>query len=456
MRRLLILTPIFICLATGLALAATVDPPQRIKVAKLDGTDVLGQITSYDDKEFEVMDAKKQTFKVAGEELPADVIMNLHDRLVRKGSGEQWLNLGKKLLTMPGGRAPAERAFQKALKADPNLKNQVDEAKKNAHLTPPAPPPNPNAPRITPTDIRRGTTQPGTVVDPTDPSKPVVGPQQVGPIDPSKWGKQTPEEMAAAVAELKKFADETKQKINPKLALYETQFFLFYSDLSAAEARHWASLLDRMYDRLAFLFGIPKGENLWRGKALVFVFQQDSDYHAFQMKMHDKTMAVGTAGMCHTYGNGDVHIAFYRQPNELDFAHVLVHESVHGFLHRYRSPIDIPSWINEGLAEVIATELVPRPGLTQASTAQARQDLQTRRDLEKMFEQEHIVAWQYSVARTLTQFMIEQSRKGYVEFINGIKDDQRWEDALTEKYGVRLDQLVRAYGNFMGVADLKP
>ena len=436
--------------------AATVDPPQRVKLLKLDKTEVAGLITSYTEDGFEVMDAKKQTATVRWEELPPDAIMNLHDRVVRKGSGEQWLNLGKKLLTMPGGRAPAERAFQKAIRAEPTIKDQVVEARKTAHLTPPAPPRDPDAPRLTPTEIRGGTTRPGNVLDPTDPAKPVVGPKQVGPIVPSNWGRQTPEEMAAAVLELKKFAEETRQRVNGKLAPYETQYFLFYSDLPANEARNWAGLLDRMYGKLALLFGVPKGENLWRGKALVFVFASDQDYFAFQMKMHDKTVATGTAGMCHTYGNGDVHIAFYRQPNELDFAHVLVHESVHGFLHRYRAPVDIPSWINEGLAEVIASELVPRPGLTQSSTAQARQDLQTRRDLEKMFEAEHIVAWQYAVARTLTDFMIAQNRKGYVAFINAIKDGQTWEDALTKQYGVSLDQLVRAYGNFMGVPGLKP
>src|SRR5687768_9691218 len=101
MRRLLILFAILVPLAAaaGLSHAATVDPPQRIKVTRLDKTDVVGQITSYTETEFEVMDAKKQTIKVAWEELPPDVIMNLHDRVQRKGSGEQWFNLGKKLLT---------------------------------------------------------------------------------------------------------------------------------------------------------------------------------------------------------------------------------------------------------------------------------------------------------------------------------------------------------------------
>jgi hypothetical protein len=437
-----------------LAHAATVDPPQRVKVVKLDKSAVEGLITSFSENDFELMDAKKQTATVKWEELPPDAIMNLHERLVRKGSGEEWMKLGQKLLTMPGGRAPAERAFQKALRADPTLKEKIAEAKKNAPNIP-APPPDPNAPKLTPTEVRGGTTEP-SMLDPTDPSKPVVGPKQVGTVDPSKWGKQTPEEMASAIEELKKFAEETKQRINPKLVLYETQYFLFYSDLAPNDARTWAGLLDRMYARLALLFAVPKGENIWRGKALIFVFASDQDYFNFEMKMHDKTVATGTAGLCHQYGNGDVHIAFYRQPNEMDFAHVLVHESVHGFLHRYRSPVSIPSWINEGLAEVVASELVPQPGMTQSRTAQARQDLQTRHDLDKMFDAEHIVAWQYPVARTLSEFMIQQNRKGYVDFINGIKDGSSWEDSMTQKYGVSLEQLVRAYGNSMGVQGLRP
>ena len=452
---LLVLAPVLV-IAAPPARAATVDPPQRVKILKLDRTEIAGMITSFTENDFELMDAKKQTTTVRWEELPPGEIMNLHDKLVRKGSGEQWLNLGKKLLTMPGGRAPAERAFQKALKAEPTLKEQVAEARKTAHLTPPAPPADPNAPRLTPTEVRGGTTQPGNVLNPFDPMKPVVGPQQVGAPDPSKWGKQSPEAMAAAIVELKKFAEEARQRINPNLRPYETGYFLLYTDIPAADAQKWAGLLDQMYARLAVMFGVPKGENIFRGKGLVFVFANDADYLMFQMKMHDKTMATGTAGMCHQYGNGEVHIAFYRQPNEMDFAHVLVHESVHGFLHRYRSPVKIPSWINEGLAEVVASEMVPRVGIAQASTAQARQDLQTRRDLDKMFEEEHIVAWQYSVARTLNEFMITQNRKGYVEFVNGIKDGLSWQDALTQKYGVSLQQLVRAYGNAMGVPGLQP
>lgn len=436
---------LIVSLVSSTLIAATVDPPQQVKVIKLDGSAVAGRITAYDDKGFEVMDAKKQTVTVAWEELPADVIISLNERLVRKGSGEEWMKLGEKLLTMPGGRAPAERAFQRAQKADPSLKPKLDELRKEANLKriPPAKP----------------TTQPGQtlerpVLDPRDPDKRMVGPQEVGETDPSQWGKQTPEQMKASVERLKQFATETQQKMGVKLSEFETNYFLFYTDLPQSEAGKWAQTLDRLYTRLAQLFAVPQGENIWRGKALVFIFAKDSDYLSFQSKMHN-TIAAGTAGMCHSYGNGDVHIAFYRKPNDLDFAHVLVHESTHGFLHRYRSPVHIPSWANEGLAEVIASEMVPRAGLTQSSTAEAKSDLQTRKSLERFYDEDHIVAWQYPVARTLCEFMIRQNKQGYVDFINGIKDGQSWEDAMQQKYGVSVKQLTSAYGMAMGVKDLK-
>ena len=439
-------------LASAVCVGATVDPPIRVSATKLDGSQINGLITSYTDAGFELMDPKKQQQTITWDQLPPQKVFALNTQLNRKPTGEDWMKLGKKLSTMPGGRAVAEQSFQRAIKADPNLKDQVAEARKQASLTPPAPVRGTTGPADNSLTPATPASQPW--LDPRDPNKKLIGPQNVGAVDPSAWGKQSPEQQKASTQNLKQFANDTQKKLGVNLQAFETQYFLFCTDMQSSEAQKWAGLLDKMYARLAELFAVPKGENLWHGKALVFVFSRDEDYLKFEMKMH-ATMAAGTAGMCHTYGSGDVHIAFYRQPNDLDFAHVLVHESTHGFLHRYRSPVDIASWANEGLAEAIASELVPRPGLTMSSSADAKADLQSKKSLEKFFEADHIVAWQYPVSRTLCEFMIRQSKKGYVEFINGIKDGMRWDDALREKYGVTAEQLVRAYGISMGVPDLK-
>jgi hypothetical protein len=206
-----------------------------------------------------------------------------------------------------------------------------------------------------------------------------------------------------------------------------------------------------MYARLAELFGVEKGRNLWRGKALVFVFSKPEDYRKFQLQSH-KTDPKDSAGMCHSYGNGFVHIAFFRQPQELQFAHVLVHESVHGFLHRYRSHVDIPSWANEGLAEVIAAELVPRAPEARARRTRAQDSIRQRKGIGKdFFTASQIAAWQYPIAENLCAFMIQQNKRGYVNFINGIKDGLSVEEALDQKYGAGEARIVPVFINSMGV-----
>ena len=47
-----------------------------VTVQKLDKSSVSGLITSFDENEFELMDAKKQTTKISWEELPPDTIMS--------------------------------------------------------------------------------------------------------------------------------------------------------------------------------------------------------------------------------------------------------------------------------------------------------------------------------------------------------------------------------------------
>ena len=270
------------------------------------------------------------------------------------------------------------------------------------------------------------------------------------------WPELTTEAHAKMIKRLKAFSDQTTEKINNNLRLLETKYFLFYTDLPNAEARKWAHLLDKMYNRLCKLFGIEKGTNIWYGKALILVFSQENDYRRFWPVMMD--VAPGdSAGMCYSYGDGRVVIAFYRQPHEMDFATVLVHESVHGFLHRYRSPERIVSWANEGLAEVIAYELVPKGTWIPRKEQRAKKEMKKRGNMGgDFFSAEHIDGWQYGVASGLTAYMIKQHKKGYVAFINGIKGGTPWEKSLAKNYGVPVKRLVYFYGKSIGIKPLVP
>lgn len=268
------------------------------------------------------------------------------------------------------------------------------------------------------------------------------------------WPELTEQQQAEAVDNLKAISEETQQKLGRPCQLYETKYFLFYTDLSAREANNWSGLLDRMYARLCETFGVPRGKNIWLGKALVFVFSKQADYMRFESEVA-KADAKGTAGMCHSFSDGKVIIAFYRQPQELEFAHVLVHESVHGFVHRYRSRVYVPSWANEGLAEVIATDLVPQRGRRDMMRTLAREGLQQHNNsMGDFFTAQHIAGWQYPVAQMLCEFMITAGKKNYVDFINGIKDGLSWDDALSERFQAPVERLVAVFGQTLGLKKL--
>lgn len=286
-------------------------------------------------------------------------------------------------------------------------------------------------------------------------SKGPAAPTEISTVPPDlAWPELTDEQQAQAVEKLKGISERAQKQLNRPCQLYETKYFLFYTDLNAREANNWSGLLDRMYARLCETFGVAKGKNIWAGKALVFVFSRKDDYMNFESEVA-KVDAKGTDGMCHSASNGDVMIAFFRQADELRFAHVLVHESVHGFVHRYRSHVFVPSWANEGLAEVIATDLVPQRGLRNTIKTEAREGLQQHRNsMSGFFTAEHIEGWQYPVAQSLCEFMITAGKKNYVDFINGIKDGMKWDEALDEKFHAPVDRLVSVFGQTLGIKNL--
>src|SRR5579859_4537213 len=106
----------------------------------------------------------------------------------------------------------------------------------------------------------------------------IVTASRVGAAIAQPWPDLTDAQQKAAIAELKNFSQDARDSLGVNLSAFETKYFIFCSDLSPKEAQQWASLLDRMYDRLSEMFAVPTGKNIWRGKALIFVFSKNNDY----------------------------------------------------------------------------------------------------------------------------------------------------------------------------------
>jgi len=418
-----------------------IDPPTRVFFKISDEQPLRGTMFSWDEQGFDYRDAEGEAHRASWTDIGVRDQFYVQQRLIDGRSADQWLRLGARLLPQEGGKPYADQAFKRAERLKPELASVIKQLRDGADL----------AGIDEPTD---GEAEPTPDKSQDMHAQGSGGPRVVGQVDDRAWPEQTPEQRAAAIERLKAVGERASKEVT-RVALLETEYFLFYTNMGADEAKRWAGLLDKMYHRLCELFDLPEGENIWSGKCLILVFRDKEDFQQFEKQVHRNNMPDWAAGLCTQYGSGDVHVSFYRQPNAHRFADILVHETVHGFLHRYRTGHRVPSWANEGLAEYIAAELVPRATSPRYRYDKAK-ELLGEGGHKAFFENRHIQPAQYHLAYIITAYMIAQNKTGYVDFIRAVKGGMPWPEALTEKFGAGHEKILYVLSRQLGVKNFRP
>ena len=268
------------------------------------------------------------------------------------------------------------------------------------------------------------------------------------------WPELSAAEHAAEVESLEKFVTDVKEAF-PGLQVAATHEFIVATDIPAAQMAPYVKSLDAMHDFLCDLYGIPRGEPVWKGKCLVVAFLREQDFQAFEARFMKVRMA-GAHGLCHQSSDGRVIMACYRGDDAPAFAHMLVHETSHGFNHRWMSPERLPNWLNEGIAEWVGTKVVPGSDQVPLKEAQALEFMRRTGSLGEAFlTRENIDAVQYGMASSLVKFLARDLKK-FAAFVQGIKEGMPVEESLQASYKVSLADLIGAYGAAVGVPQLKP
>jgi hypothetical protein len=185
-------------------------------------------------------------------------------------------------------------------------------------------------------------------------------------------------------------------------------------------------------------------------------FLKEADFLAFEDRFMN-TPSQGVHGLCHQRSDGRVVMACHRGDDAPAFAHMLVHETSHGFNHRLLSPERMPSWLNEGIAEWVGTQVVPTSDQVPRKEAAALAMMQaTGRVGEGFFNaaDSKIQPVQYGVASSLVRFLVGRDRRQFAQFVRSVKEGVPVEDALQKSFGVSLDELLRAYGRSIGLPGL--
>lgn len=270
------------------------------------------------------------------------------------------------------------------------------------------------------------------------------------------WPARSTEDHEAKIKELKAHVEEVRE-LFPGLAVMETHEFIVATDFPPAVIKPYVANLDAMHDFLCNLYGIPRGQPVWFGKCLVFAFQKEADFEAYEARFQKATVKTRQAGVCHKSHDGGVVMACRMTTDPADFGHLLVHETSHGFNFRWVSPVQIPSWLNEGIAEWVGAQVVPQCTVVPVSEAKARAMMQRTGTLGRDFWTRYPIEFdQYGVASQLVRFLIATDSEKFCEFVRGIKEGMKPEESLKAAFKGSTEDLVAAFGKSVGVPQLKP
>jgi hypothetical protein len=154
----------------------------------------------------------------------------------------------------------------------------------------------------------------------------------------------------------------------------------------------------------------------------------------------------GSAGLHHGYRDGKTIISVQRGGDPAFYRAVLIHETVHGFIHRFMSSVHVPGWINEGIADWIAEAVVPDSNAIDMRRIEGRREVARTRTLgDEFFQAQRLTSAQYGIASDLTDFLLKSDPSGYRYFLEGIKEGKPWETCLEETLGVTQQQLAAIY-----------
>ena len=437
--------------ATVLLLAGATVAADRIALKKLlyiefttlKDVQLDGYIKAFDTESIEFRDSLGKDRIISWKDVPLKVAGRLTRQCIDNRNPEHWLKAARIFVMVEGGAADARGALKTAVILNPDYKEKAEKLEKELDL-----------------DANGTVAKKNTAPQLSSSVKPATGAGPKRPAadyDPTEyiWQKFTDEEMGRFVEEEEQYAQMVSKRLNVKFRKYETEHFLLFTDLNKnlkdVVALHRAE--ETMYKRVSRLLKIPPTLNVFRGKCLLLLFSDEEMFKAYERSFHG-TNITGAAGVCHLDGEGRVRVSFYWNPSFSDLRHTIVHETVHGVLARYRSPRQIPSWLNEGIAEYISYRLVRSSYSKTAGKKKAVQEILKRRSFSGCLDADRIPFWFYGCAEVLVELLMGQDEEAFDDFIRDTKDGLSWRESLLKHYGWTDQGLAGAYAKVLGVAHI--
>lgn len=259
-----------------------------------------------------------------------------------------------------------------------------------------------------------------------------------------KFTPATPEQIRAYRKLAHDWANTFRQETKVKLTLVETAHFMVFTTWNRRDHRALGLRCEAMYRALCRQFDIPHTRNIWAGKCPMFIFWKKEHFDTFTTKI-DRIGATKAGGYNVQTPSGFTYLVLSHTKHKTWFYEVLIHESTHAFLGRYLTNRPIPRWANEGLAEYMAARLVKGAQAEQKFRAATRLAVARRVDISPIFRGMGLHWFDYGIAQSVVRFCADHDRKGFIRFLQLMKEGKSEAEALKEGMKMTHAELARQW-----------
>ncbi len=263
------------------------------------------------------------------------------------------------------------------------------------------------------------------------------------------------DEQAAATEEHRGFLRDAIKKLSGPFRIEETKTTLILTDVSPALIRPLGVYADQLNDQLAELFGIPVGDSIWRGKAIIAAFSTPAGFAEFEVKVFDNPNHGGTTGV----RSGDQRFVQTMVITEINtgvlrgigWGYSL------GFAHRLHSDLNDSSvWMRMGIASLLGSLTTNDTRRLQSQRVSVADRLKQQPSLRGVLNATRIDQALWPMCGQLVHSLMVKDTTAMGQLFRDLKLGVSLDDALVQNFGVTPEQFAAQFGQSLGVAGVVP
>ena len=264
------------------------------------------------------------------------------------------------------------------------------------------------------------------------------------------------EQQAEATAEHLRFledAAETLKDAGP-FHIIETESTLLFTDYPAAATGGLRVFVDKLNGQLNQMFGLPQGDSIWRGKAILAVFSTPARFAAFEEQVMNNPNHGGRAGV----RGGAKRFLQTAIAKNLDgnIARGLSWGYSLGFAGRLHSNANTVPWMNMGIANAVQFAIIPDRKRQSTQRSNVTRQLRNAGSMLGLLGATKLDQERWPMCGQLVQFLVQSDPIAFSQMFRDVKLGVPMEEALQQNFGMDEAALAARFGQSLGVPGLRP